>query len=345
MSADIIVIVIFSVMGLMAHGARKYKWMEWALRTIVGFSFIVELFTIGVVYPTSTSPVSPWAVAVTWAMTILTGIVLFEPCRVGISYVLTVVNQFILGRVFIAIHKKRDAVRAFIDERIFMPTSIPHLNAFYIYVTVLGSLLASISLENFEMPHIPTPLPVPIDALFSYNFLGLIILSFCGCGIFVARRFPEVLTRLGIVKPTPAHIVIGVVAIFATMGYDAFCSLFTHNMQGGIANKLTMYNNGTFGTAGAGPAFFLALATALCAGIGEETLIRGALQPVFGTLLAGFLHGVLHGQFNHAPILIVQVAVWSTMMGILRRYTNTTTTIITHCGWNFIMTFLIAYNP
>jgi len=93
------------------------------------------------------------------------------------------------------------------------------------------------------------------------------------------------------------------------------------------------------------PSVVLALATALCAGIGEETLIRGALQPVFGIVPAAIMHGILHGQFAHAPIFMAQVAGWSVLMGLVKRYTNTSTTIIGHAGYNFCTTFLFAFNP
>src|SRR5262249_19733470 len=130
-----------------------------------------------------------------------------------------------------------------------------------------------------------------------------------------------------------------------SFAYDYIWSLFTQ--QSGLGGMLTGYNSGTFatGSGALGGATMLALATGLCAGIGEETLVRGALQPVFGILPAALLHGLLHGQFTHAPIFIIQVAGWSALMGVIRRHTNTSTTIIGHVGYNFLLTFLFAFNP
>ena len=79
--------------------------------------------------------------------------------------------------------------------------------------------------------------------------------------------------------------------------------------------------------------------------MGEETLIRGALQPVLGIIPAALLHGVLHGQFAHAPLFILQVAGWSIVMGVIKKYTNTTTTIIGHAGFNLVTVFLFSFNP
>ncbi|MBX9690034.1 MAG: hypothetical protein K2X27_25205 [Candidatus Obscuribacterales bacterium] len=244
--------------------------------------------------------------------------------------------------------QKVSILQAFFVERIFVPESIPHMNGLWIYLTTMLFLLTHMEMQTgFQMPSIMIPLPVTMDQLFSYNFLGLIMLAFCGCGIFLTRSPMETMRRLGLVKPSFKHILIGIAGIFITFFYDYLWSTYTHSQQGlGYADKLSHYNEGTF-TAGAqpGPAFLVASATGLCAGLGEETLIRGALQPVFGILPAAFMHGALHGQFAHAPLLIMQVFGWSAIMGIIRRYTNTTTTIITHVGFNFLSTFLIAFNP
>jgi len=219
--------------------------------------------------------------------------------------------------------------------------------ALFIYISTAAYLLICIDPETFKMPYMPLPIPLILGQLLSYNGLGLIILSFCGVGIYVSRNYKEALARLGLVKPSKIQIGIGIALIIGSFAYDALWALLTHNLSGqDLATKLSYYNSGTFTTtSGFIPSVILALATALCAGIGEETLIRGALQPVFGILPAAILHGMLHGQFAHAPIFIVQVAIWSTLMGLARRYTNTTTTIIGHAGFNFITTFLFSFNP
>jgi membrane protease YdiL (CAAX protease family) len=191
----------------------------------------------------------------------------------------------------------------------------------------------------------PLALPLPLDQLFSYNGLGLVMLSMGGVGIFVARNFKQVCERLGWRKPTGAQVGIGLALIVMSFSYDYLWSILTHGMGQGLDSKLALYNSGTFSVEGGfAPSVVLALATALFAGIGEETLIRGALQPVFGIVPAAVLHGVLHAQFQHAPIFIVQVAGWSILMGIAKKYTNTTTTIIGHAGYNFITSFLFAFN-
>lgn len=247
-----------------------------------------------------------------------------------------------------SVMQKVSFFQSFFAERIFVAESIPHMNALWIYITCLAFLLTHMEIAGFQMPSIMIPTPVTMDQLFSYNFLGLVLLAIFGCGIFVSRSPLEVLRRLGLVKPSFTNILIGVGGIFVTFTYDWLWSFYTHGQEGmGYADKLSHYNEGTFTGAGASPgaAMMIATATGFCAGVGEETLIRGALQPVFGIIPSAFMHGVLHGQFAHAPLLILQVFGWSMIMGIIRRYTNTTTTIITHLGFNLLSTFLFAFNP
>ena len=314
------------------------------LRTIIVICFGGE--ALSALGWTSTGENNQWGLDVLRGMCVCTGLILFLPVRQLLSYVLSAIDWIVSGSLLIAAVKRVQLAKSFVGERIFIPASMPHMVALWIFITSACFLLGSVSPESLNMPAMPIPIPVPLDQLLSYNGFGLVLLAFCGVGIFVARKPREAMARLGWVKPSLVHVGIGIALIFVTFAYDAVWANVTHQMGGNLASKLTSYNTGTFTAGGgAGPSFILALATGLCAGIGEETLMRGALQPVFGILPAAILHGLLHGQFSHAPIFIVQVAGWSTIMGIVRRYTNTTTTIIGHAGFNFLTTFLFAFNP
>jgi membrane protease YdiL (CAAX protease family) len=343
--ADLVVILVLCVLGLAAHGARNHAWLEWTLRVIFGFACIAEFYTVFSYYPGRGDASSPWAQAVTLVMAVLTGLMLFKPCRKGFSYVFSGLNFLIGGQLFVSLARKLSMAERFAADRIFVPESIPHLNGLWIYVTTLGCLLANITPDSWKVPMIGIPFPVPMDSLFQYNLLGLVVLAFCGVGVFVARKPLDAMKRLGIVKPESWHYGVALLTVMGTFLYDYLWSLYTGTPQSGIGSKLGQYNGGTFAAGGAGQSAFLAVATAICAGIGEETLMRGALQPVLGIIPAGILHGVLHGQFNHMPLLMVQIAIWSSMLGVVRKYTNTTTTIMAHGTYNLINTFLFAFNP
>lgn len=386
MSDDLISIIGCCIIGMLAHAAHKHHWLEWVLRVTYGlflFGEIINLvaepqsvvespwtYTImfGTTLTTGILLFKPGRKMLSLFFTCVNQIVagrLFLAClgklegplpispakTMNSDTALAVLQEQALAVAAepaeVPVLQKLSIGQSLLAERIFVAESIPHMNALWIYVTCMAWLLTHTEPAGFQMPSIMIPTPVTLDQLFSYNFLGLVLLAFCGTGIFVSRKPLAVLRRLGLVKPTFTQVLIGVAGIFVTFAYDYVWSTYTHSQEGlGYADKLSHYNEGTF-TSGAspGPAFLVASATGLCAGLGEETLIRGALQPVFGIVPAAFMHGALHGQFAHAPLLIMQVFGWSMMMGILRRYTNTTTTIITHVGFNFLSTFIIAFNP
>ncbi len=354
MTLDLLIVLACCILGLIAHGSRRQTWLVWVLRTIIAIFFIAELLMcLGWSVDEVNSPLggvgisaSQWGLGMTASLCSCTGALQFYHVRFGLSYVLTVVNQFVSGQVFVAMFRRKEVWKSFLTESIFQPRSMPHLVALWIFVTTSFFLLGSVDPSSVKVPLLPIPFPVPLEQLFSYNGLGLVALALCGVGIFVGRKPLEAFARVGWLKPTLPQIGLAIGLIFVTFAYDYVWSLYTHNMGAGMASKLTNYNAGTFTAGGGfGPSLILALFTGVCAGVGEETLIRGALQPVFGILPAAVLHGLLHGQFSHAPVFLLQVAGWSTMMGIVKRYTNTTTTIIAHSGFNFLTTFLFAFNP
>jgi len=342
---DFLLILILALLGILAHVARKRRWLEWILRFVIFTVAILEGLLL--IAPLELF-ISPWAINALSAAVLSTLLLLFMPIRRLFSWLFTGLDLLITGQILVPLIKKQvKAAEYFLQSKIFTPSSFPHLMALFIYVTTAAYLLMSIDPDSFKMPYMPLPIPLMLLQLLSYNGIGLILLAFCGVGVFVTRSYKEAFTRLGLVKPTNKQIGLGILLIAASFLYDWLWSQYTHNLGGqDLATKLSYYNSGTFTAAGgAVPSAILALATALCAGIGEETLTRGALQPVFGIVPAALLHGMLHGQFAHAPIFIVQVFIWSIMMGLVRRYTNTTTTIIGHAGFNLITTFLFAFNP
>ncbi len=344
--SELVIVGIFAILGLMAHGARKHKWLEWFIRVVIFITFGSELFWCSNLREDERA--NHWLYFTCITCTLLTGLTLIKVARRGVSKALTALNSVISGGMFRELLRRSGGVKdKLLTDPVFIAESIPHLNGLFLYASTILYLLSNMNpAQDMGTPSMPLPMPVELGSLFNYNWLGLMLLSVCGAGIFVFRKPKEVFARLGFRKPTLGQVGIGLGIIVFSFTYDLLWSLYTHNQSGDLGGKLMNYNAGTFGVVGGlAPSVVLALATAFCAGMGEETLIRGALQPVFGIVPAAILHGVLHGQFAHAPIFILQVAGWSTCMGIVKRYTNTTTTIIGHAGFNLVTVFLFSFNP
>lgn len=87
-----------------------------------------------------------------------------------------------------------------------------------------------------------------------------------------------------------------------------------------------------------------ALAVGLSAGIGEELLFRGALQPRFGIVLTSLLFAVGHAHYGLSPAM-AEVFVVGLVLGLVRRRINTTACIAIHAGYNFLDLLLLSYFP
>ncbi len=78
---------------------------------------------------------------------------------------------------------------------------------------------------------------------------------------------------------------------------------------------------------------------AACAGIGEELLYRGALQPIFGLVPTAIYFMLAHGQY-FGNIGMVSVLCGGLILGVLRNRQSTVAAIIAHTGYNFILVVL-----
>ena len=76
-------------------------------------------------------------------------------------------------------------------------------------------------------------------------------------------------------------------------------------------------------------------------GLCEEILFRGALQPRIGLLATAVLFASIHTQygfsFDALSVLVVAVG-----LGLVRKYTNTTTSCVCHVSYNLLAAIGIA---
>ncbi|MFZ2422569.1 MAG: CPBP family intramembrane glutamic endopeptidase, partial [Anaerolineae bacterium] len=87
-----------------------------------------------------------------------------------------------------------------------------------------------------------------------------------------------------------------------------------------------------------------ALTIGLSAGLGEELIFRGALQPRFGLIPTSFLFAVIHVQYGLSPA-VVQVFVLGLVLGIIRQRGNLTMSIALHTLYNTSLVVLALIIP
>jgi membrane protease YdiL (CAAX protease family) len=76
-----------------------------------------------------------------------------------------------------------------------------------------------------------------------------------------------------------------------------------------------------------------AIALGLSAGISEELLFRGAVQPRLGLLLATVLFAVGHLQYG-LSVATLEIFVIGLVLGVMRARTSTTIAIVIHASYN-----------
>ena len=105
-----------------------------------------------------------------------------------------------------------------------------------------------------------------------------------------------------------------------------------HLLTPGLAHKVDVTNQHLMGGLG-DPAGIATVA--LAAGICEEALFRGALQPRMGILWTSLVFALIHSQYG-LSFDTLAVLVLGSGLGLLRRFLNTTSSTITHVTYNVL---------
>lgn len=214
------------------------------------------------------------------------------------------------------------------------PASAVHTLALFLSGMLIGNSVFTLGqggLAELETTAVSVPIT---DVVLQQS--GFVILAFAGVGAVVRRDMPAVLQRLGLARPTAVQLrsglrwMVGMLAIQWTVG------VVWALMNPDQATMLSNVNEAFLGDIDSlGEWFVLALA----AGIGEETLFRGALQPAFGLVATAALFSIVHVQYGLTPITLA-VFLIGLMLGVVRRRTNTTVAIAVHFGYNFTLGLL-----
>lgn len=171
----------------------------------------------------------------------------------------------------------------------------------------------------------------------NYNMIWCVITVLFAVGYGLKRNFRQTLERLGVVKPSLKQLGIALAAAIAMV------------LGATLLNMATQYIWDFFGwpttdgelfeeLIGFAFSFVGALVLGITAGVSEELAIRGALQPRLGILLSNLFFTSLHAMQYHWDSLLLVFCI-GIILGLLRKYTNTTVAIITHATYNFLLAF------
>jgi len=190
------------------------------------------------------------------------------------------------------------------------------------------SKLTSVEVRQSALDMVATTLPLALMAL-------------VGVGFLMRRDFRATLERLGLRWMTARQWGLVMLVILLFLAFD-YTVLWVWQQLWPASHALVSDITTNLFSDLVGP--LAALAVSLSAGIGEEVLFRGALQPRFGLVLTSLLFAVGHAHYGLSPAM-VEVFIVSLVLGLVRLRTNTTTCLVVHAGYDFLDLLLLPYFP
>ncbi len=172
--------------------------------------------------------------------------------------------------------------------------------------------------------------------------LTFAVWALVGVGWLTRRRWLQALERLAIVYPRPIEIAIGIGAALVLVPLVLALEALATQYGMGVDEDVQRLSEALLGPLAG--SFLGILTLGLAAGIGEETLFRGALQPRFGLLFTSLLFALVHSQYG-ITFSTLAVFVVGMILGLLRQRFNTTTCAITHAAYNIILGVYAFYGP
>ena len=164
--------------------------------------------------------------------------------------------------------------------------------------------------------------------------VGLIVIAAAGVGIFVRRDLRQTAARLSLVRPAWWQVVLALAAAGALYALAQATVALSQVLTPDLYRQVSSNVSQTFGGLVSNPVGIVALA--VLPALGEETLFRGALQPRLGLIATAVLFAASHSQYSFSlDLLFVLVAAFG--LGVLRKFTNTTTSAITHAAYNLLI--------
>ena len=173
-----------------------------------------------------------------------------------------------------------------------------------------------------------------------YAFAWTVPCALVAGGWPMVRSFGAVLERLGVVVPTWRQVAAALAIALLMVGGATVLDMAINGLWNLMGWPMT--NSAAFEKLlGSLISPLGALVIGVTAGIGEEMVIRGVLQPRLGILLSNIFFVGLHA-FQYSFDALLSVFIIGLILGIVRARSNTTTSAIAHGTYNFVLVMLAA---
>ena len=211
------------------------------------------------------------------------------------------------------------------------PDNPVHELALVFTVVLLGLQITSIAFTDVLASNNSQP-PLTIVDLFE-DELPSLVTAVIGVGIFIRRTPPDAARRLGVVRPAWWQVPMALACAGVFFGFVNASDFLSHVWSPDLARRVDTTTQHVFGQL-ATP--WGIAAVALIPGICEELLFRGALQPRIGLLATALLFTSVHTEYG-LSFDTLSVFVIALGLGVLRKYTNTTTSCACHVTYNLLV--------
>jgi hypothetical protein len=168
---------------------------------------------------------------------------------------------------------------------------------------------------------------------------AFLAIAYIAVGFPYWRDLLQATERLGIVVPDARTIgmaLLGTVGAFVVAGLAGFVSQQINpdlsESLNEIVDTMTAQVQNPLG----------AIILGASAGIGEEAVFRGALQPRFGMVLPSLLFTMLHGPQYGFNVALLGLFGVSMILALLRKHVNTTAAMIAHALYNAVQVLALS---
>jgi membrane protease YdiL (CAAX protease family) len=220
-------------------------------------------------------------------------------------------------------------------------TDPPTFLALWLFVVVLANNVVSLLLF-LGVPDVSRLFPdrlSPVAIL--TNQLPFLAIALLGVGVGMRRNLHETLDRLGYRSISLKQLGIVVLFIGCAFALSIAADALFAALQPDLYRQVGEISDNLFNPRSLSPVstVLFALLVGVGAGLGEETLFRGAVQPVIGIVATSVLFASMHVQYGPS-LLLVYVFLLSVGLGLLRRHINTTASFLAHAGYNSLVIIL-----
>ena len=214
------------------------------------------------------------------------------------------------------------------------PDNPVHSLAMVLAVILAGIWVASLAFTNVLAADAALP-PLSAGDLLAQE-LPFLVLAVAGVGLWTRRGAAASGARLGLVRPAWWHVALALAAAGAFYALVQGSDSLSQQLTPSLARQVKTTSDHLFGglTASVWGIVLLGVIPGVC----EEVLFRGALQPRFGLVLTALLFTAIHTEYG-LSIDVAAIFVIALGLGLIRQYTNTTTSATCHVAYNVLAGF------